>query len=125
MLASAYAGWAGSLPTEVVEERLRQILQEVVDEMATIMSAAHPAGARVMARDFAEADLRDVLPRIQVPTLLLYGDSDQRVPAQVAEDLHAKIPASRLVMLTGAGHQCNLEATERFTAKVRTFLRSV
>lgn len=148
-LASAYAGWAGSLPTEVVEERLQQVLeevelppdqwiprwlpglfteatpQEVIQEMVAIMSACHPAGARAMAHAFAEADLRVVLPRIHVPTLLLYGDADQRVPAQVAEDLHAKIPTSRLVMLPGVGHQSNLEAAERFTAEVRNFLRSM
>src|SRR5215467_14038579 len=29
ILVSAYAGWAGSLPAEVVEERLQQILHEV------------------------------------------------------------------------------------------------
>src|SRR5674536_386336 len=28
VLASAYAGWAGSLPAEVVEQRLRQCLRE-------------------------------------------------------------------------------------------------
>lgn len=145
-LASAYAGWAGSLPAEVVEERLRQILQEVdlppdqwiprwlpglfteaapqemINEMVAIMSACHPVGVRAMAHAFAEADLRDVLSRIHVPTLLLYGDADQRVPLRVAEDLHAKIPASRLVMLPGVGHQSNVEAAERFTAEVRRFL---
>jgi pimeloyl-ACP methyl ester carboxylesterase len=133
----------------VVEERLRQILrdvdlppdqwiprwlpglfteaapQEVIEDMVAIMSASHPAGVRAMARAFAEADLRDVLPRIHVPTLLLYGDADRRVPVQVAEDLHAKIPTSRLVMLPGVGHQSNLEAAERFTVEVRTFLLSV
>ena len=148
-LASAYAGWAGSLPAEVVEERLQQIVrevdlppdqwiprwlpglfteaapQEVIRDMVAIMSACHPAGVRAMARAFAEADLRDVLPRIQVPTLLLYGDADQRAPVQVAEDLHAKIPTSRLVILPGVGHQSNLEAAERFTAEVRAFLLSV
>jgi pimeloyl-ACP methyl ester carboxylesterase len=147
-LASAYAGWAGSLPAEVVEERLQQILrdvdlspdqwipgwipglfteaapQEMIADMVAIMSAYHPAGVRAMARAFAEADLRDVLPRIHVPTLLLYGDADRRAPVQLAEDLHAKIPTSRLVVLPGVGHQSNFEAAERFTAEVRSFLRS-
>lgn len=146
VLAAAYAGWAGSLPPEVVEQRLRQSLQladrppdqfvramipalfsesasaERVDEFAAIMSEFHPAGFRAMARSLAEADLRDVLPRIDVPTLLLYGDKDVRAPLNVAEDLHAAIPTSRLVVLPGVGHMSSLEAAERFNAEVRSFL---
>jgi len=147
ILASAYAGWAGSLPPEVVEERFRKGLQQsewppqqlvkewiptlftksvpadVIDEVAAIMSQFHPAGMRAMLYAFAEADLRDVLPNIRVPTLLLYGDADQRSPLDVAENLHAKIPASKLVILPGVGHACNLEAPEAFNAEVRNFLR--
>jgi len=78
-----------------------------------------------MARSFAEADLRDVFPLIDVPTLLLYGDKDVRAPLNVAEDLHAAIPRSRLVVLPGVGHVSNVEAAEPFTAEVRAFLRSV
>lgn len=149
VLASAYAGWAGSLPPEVVQERLQQVLQladlppdrfvgaviptlfsgsasaEMVDEFAASVSEFHPAGLQAMARSFAEADLRDVLPRIDVPTLLLYGDEDVRAPLNVAEDLHAAIPTSRLVVLPGVGHMCSVEAAERLNAEVRSFLRSV
>jgi hypothetical protein len=61
-----------------------------------------------------------------VPTLLLYGDADHRSPLEVvARDLHAKIPGSALVVLSGVGHQCDMEAPERFNAEVRGFLRSV
>jgi pimeloyl-ACP methyl ester carboxylesterase len=149
VLASAYAGWAGSLPSVLVEQRLRQAIREadlpleqwrsnwipglfteaaskeVIDEALAIMSAAHPAGARAMAHAFAEADLRDVLPRIQTPTLLLYGDADQRVPLDVAAEVHARIPGSKLVIMAGIGHQSSMEAPERFHAEVRNFLRPV
>jgi pimeloyl-ACP methyl ester carboxylesterase len=149
VLAAAYAGWAGSLPPEMVEQRLQQILREadlppeqwapgwiaslftqaapteVIDEMLAIMSEVHPAGLRAMAHAFAEADLRDVLPHIQAPTLLLYGDTDRRAPLPVAEDLHDRIPGSKLVIMPGVGHQSNIEAAERFNAEVRSFLRSV
>lgn len=46
---------------------------ELINEVVGIMSDFHPAGVRAIAHAFAEADLRDVLPRIDVPTLLLYG----------------------------------------------------
>jgi pimeloyl-ACP methyl ester carboxylesterase len=150
VLASAYAGWAGSLPPEVVQERLERALREaelppeqwvrgylpglfsdaapaaVVQEALAMMLEVRPAGMRPMVQGFAEADLREVVPRIQVPTLLLYGDADRRSPPEVvARDLHAKIPGSRLVVLPGVGHQCDMEAPDRFNAEVRSFLRLV
>jgi pimeloyl-ACP methyl ester carboxylesterase len=149
VLASAYAGWAGSLPPHVVEARLEGALRdadrspaelvagwlptlfspsaprEVVDDVATMMADFQPAGVRAMARSFAEADLRDVLPRVDVPTLLLHGEADVRAPLDVADALHAAIPGSRLVVIPGVGHQLNAEAPERFNAEVLTFLRSV
>jgi len=65
-----------------------------------------------------------VLARIDVPTLLLYGDVDQRSPLAVGETLHAAIPGSRLVVLPGVGHYCNIEAAATFNSEARTFLRS-
>jgi len=79
-----------------------------------------------MLQSLAEADLREVLARIRVPTLLLYGDADRRSPLEVvARDLHTRIPGSRLVVLPGVGHQSDMEAPDRFNAEVRGFLRSV
>jgi pimeloyl-ACP methyl ester carboxylesterase len=150
VLASAYAGWAGSLRPEVVTERLQRAMREaelpperwvpgylpglftdaasaeVVEEALAMMLEVRPAGMRPMLQGFAEADLRAVLPSIQVPTLLLYGDADRRSPLEVvARDLHARIPGSRLAVLPGVGHQSDMEAPERFNAEVRAFLRSV
>ena len=146
ILASAYAGWRGSLPADVVEQRLHQAMRvselspgefvgtllptmfsettprEAVEAFRDSMLGFHPAGFRAMARASAE-NLRDVLPRIEVPTLLLSGDRDVRAPVTVAEDLHASIPGSTLVVLPDAGHICNIEAPEEFTRAVRTFLR--
>jgi pimeloyl-ACP methyl ester carboxylesterase len=147
ILASAYAGWAGSLPPEEVELRLRQVMEmadlppdhlmgavtrtlfsesapsTMVDEFADNAAQFHPSGLKAMARSFAKADLRDILPHVDVPTLLLCGDSDVRAPCSVAESIHAAIPGSRLVVLPGAGHVIPVEAAARFNAEVRAFVR--
>jgi pimeloyl-ACP methyl ester carboxylesterase len=149
VLASAYAGWAGSLPADEVNQRLQQALRladlppdrlvdaliptlfsesapvDLVAEFATSVAEFHPAGIRVSARALAEGNLRDVLPHISVPTLLLYGASDVRARLPMAEDLHSQIPDSKLVVIPGVGHMNNIEAPERFDAEVRAFLRSV
>ena len=147
VLASAYAGWAGSLPADVVETRRSGWLRdadrsadevtsrfadtlftdsvpaEVVHEAMAVIRDFRPAGLRAVTNASADADLRDVLPRIDVPTLLLYGDADKRSPLSIGEDLHAAIPGSELVVLPGHGHILNLEAPDRFNAEVRSFLR--
>jgi pimeloyl-ACP methyl ester carboxylesterase len=54
---------------------------------------------------------------------LVYGDRDVRAPLTVAEDLHAAISRSTLVVLPGTGHLCNIEAPDTFNNAVRSFLR--
>jgi pimeloyl-ACP methyl ester carboxylesterase len=147
-LAGAYAGWAGSLPRDMVRSRLEASLKasqlppeefaatllpsmfsdaapaDRVEEFAVgVVRAFRPAGFRTMAAASAEADLRDVLPRIDVPTVVLHADHDVRSPRYVAEALHAAIPNSHLVELSGAGHISCVEAAEQFTVELRTFLR--
>jgi pimeloyl-ACP methyl ester carboxylesterase len=145
VLASAYAGWGGSLPADVAAQRLRQALAlselsgeefvgtllptmfsegtapEAVAAFGASMRSFHPAGFRAMARASA-GNVREVLGRIEVPTLLVYGDRDVRAPLAVAEDLHAAIPGSRLVVLPGVGHACSIEAPDGFNRVVRDFL---
>jgi pimeloyl-ACP methyl ester carboxylesterase len=145
ILASAYAGWAGSLRSEEVEGRLRQGLAladgtpnefvdallptmfskavppETVEDFRASMQAFHPSGFAAMTRASAE-DVRDVLPRVDVPTLLVYGDRDERAPLMVAESLRAAISHSRLVVLPNTGHICNIEAPQEFNDAIRNFL---
>jgi pimeloyl-ACP methyl ester carboxylesterase len=95
---------------------------EAVAAFDASMRSFHPPGFRAMARAAAE-DLRDALPRVEVPTLLIYGDDDVRAPLSVAEGLHDAIKGSKLAVIPGVGHLCNVEAPERFNALVRGFLR--
>ena len=145
VLASGYAGWRGSLPAEAAEARLAQALhlsgksgRELVETLLPTMFALpvdpldfeafraavesfHPSGFRSMAMASAE-DLRDLLPAVDIPTLVVCGDRDPRAPIAVAEDLHRSIRNSRLVVLKGAGHGCNVELPGKFNEVVRDFL---
>jgi pimeloyl-ACP methyl ester carboxylesterase len=146
ILADTYAGWKGSLGEEVAKERLARCEDEASlpveefiarwvpaeffthaspglrDEMASVVSDFHPSGFRLMARTLAESDTMDVLPTIDVPTLLLWGDGDRRSPIDVAEQFREAIPRSELVVIPKAGHVSNMEQPELFIAKVRRFL---
>jgi pimeloyl-ACP methyl ester carboxylesterase len=152
ILASAYAGWAGSLPPEEVaarhasilaaadlprEELLKgwpgvfspaaspELIAEVLSIAADNSGLVHPGGYRAMAHSMAEADLRELLPQVRVSTLLLYGELDERSPLRVAEELRAQIPNAELVVIPDVGHLANVEAPAAFNAHVRRFIRSV
>ena len=98
-----------------------EVPRQARDAFRASMQAFRPVGFRAMARASAE-DVRDVLPLIDVPTRLIYGDRDARAPLTVARSLHAAIPGSELVVLPGVGHVCNVEAPAEFNAAVRSFL---
>lgn len=152
VLASAYAGWAGSLPQHEVVNRHAEVLAaadlsseelrmgfstffssaaspELVTEALGIAAdntgRAHPGGYRALAHSMAEADLRDVLPTIRVPTLLIYGELDERSPLTVANELRAQIPTAKLAVIAAAGHSVNAEASYEFNTHVRRFVRGL
>jgi pimeloyl-ACP methyl ester carboxylesterase len=72
----------------------------------------------------AEADQRDLLPRIAVPTLLIWGELDARSPLSVARQFAQAIPDTRLVVIPSCGHVSNLEQPGRFNEAVREFCRA-
>ncbi len=72
--------------------------QPVVQHFADSMRSFHPVGFRAMARASA-GDLREVLPQVRVPTLVIAGANDARAPLTVAMVIHAAIAGSRLVVI--------------------------
>lgn len=67
---------------------------------------------------------RDELRTIVVPTLLLWGDSDELIPLECGQEALTVIPNSRLVVLKKVGHIPSVEATEDFVRIVSDFANS-
>jgi pimeloyl-ACP methyl ester carboxylesterase len=110
--------WISGLISEVASQHVR-------DELSRVVAGLHPLGFRMMARTLAETDTRDLLPQIDVPTLLLWGDDDRRSPLGIAEQLRDGIRASELVVIPKAGHVTNMEQADAFNAQVRRFLNEL
>ena len=149
VLASAYSGWAGSLPPEEVERRVTQVRTELglspeqflpgwiptllterashvlVAEVACLMSQFRPEGMRLLLQLAGHADYRAVLPTIAIPTMLLYGEEDRRSPLEVARDMRERIRGSTLSVIPAAGHLANIEAPLMFNGHIRHFLHTV
>jgi pimeloyl-ACP methyl ester carboxylesterase len=67
-------------------------------------------------------DLRDHLPRISVPTLLIWGAQDQDTPLADGKLMESLIPDAGLVVFDHAGHYSYVDAANAFARVVRHFL---
>src|SRR3982751_4944806 len=66
--------------------------------------AASPGMVQQIFEMFLDIDVRDVLPAIHVPTLVLHRRGDRVVNRRAGEELAAQIPGARYVELPGADH---------------------
>jgi pimeloyl-ACP methyl ester carboxylesterase len=144
VMIDAYAGWKGSLPADEVATRVagtRAILEapphefdptlpglfagdppaEFVPLLEEIAADVRPDSMRAALSVMAEADQRDLLPRVGVPTLLIWGEQDARSPIDVARQFQQAIPETELVVIPDAGHVSNLEQPGPFNEAVREF----
>ena len=147
ILVDTYAGWKGSLSEEELRARIAFVREELAApdedfdptlpalfagdppaEAAALLEQMNadvrPASLRAQLAVMAEADLRDLLPRIDVPTLLIWGEQDARSPLSVARQFEQAIPDAELVVIPDCGHVSNLERPEQFNAAVRAFCRA-
>ena len=72
--------------------------------------------------ELVNTDLREFLPNIQVPTLLIWGTNDTATPISDAEIMEKLIPDSGLVKIENCTHYVFLERTEYVNKIITTFL---
>jgi len=84
--------------------------------------AASPAMAEAVMRLAAEIDIREVLPVISVPTLVLHRTGDLLWPVEGARFVAERIPDARMVELPGIDHFPFAGDTESWLAEVELFL---
>ena len=83
------------------------------------------AGASTVAAkhyDGDDLDIREELPRITAPTLVVTGTDDFVCGPSAADELVRGIPDARLVLLEHAGHMMYIEQPEAFRNAVEEFL---
>jgi pimeloyl-ACP methyl ester carboxylesterase len=62
------------------------------------------------------------LHRIDVPTLVIWGDHDKSFPNEHAQAYHQAIPGSQLVMIPKCGHVPQIEKPDEFVAALESFI---
>ncbi|MBV8068245.1 MAG: alpha/beta fold hydrolase [Candidatus Eremiobacteraeota bacterium] len=98
------------LPPARLRETIEQYACKIVD---CFVAATHATWT---------GDYLDLLPAIDVPTLVAYGEHDAVAPRALAQQIASGIPAAQLAMVPDAGHVANADAPEAFNALLQSFL---
>jgi 3-oxoadipate enol-lactonase len=70
-------------------------------------------------------DSTDLLPTIDVPTLIVVGEEDVPTPVKEAREMHQRIAGSRLEVIAHAGHLANMERPAAFNHLLTEFLAAL
>lgn len=118
---------AGSMETFAYERARVLGMPEGTRKDETIAQmACKSVGCYVAAtRATWTGDYREILPAIRVPVLVLRGERDSVVSAELAQEIAGMVPGARSKIIEGAGHVANADAPEKFNALLREFIRSL
>ncbi len=94
--------------------RLAQLPNFTEATLATLRSTIGPAGQREV--------LLDELPRLRMPTLLVWGIEDRVLPCWQAQGALASLKKGSLELIPNCGHLPHVEQPERFVSILGAFL---
>ena len=86
---------------------------------------AGPASVAVAGTRVLFSDMRALMRRVRVPTLLVWGENDPLVPVEYGRAMQREIEGSRLVVLPRAAHVAMWDAPEAFDDELLRFIRDV
>jgi 3-oxoadipate enol-lactonase len=99
---------------------------DVLEALRQMMAEAPPEGVTAALRAMADRpDSSDLLPGIDIPTLVVSGADDTLTPHAEMREMALAIPGSRLEVIAGAGHVCAYERPAAFNHVVGEFIATL
>jgi pimeloyl-ACP methyl ester carboxylesterase len=89
---------------------------------AYLRMGASPGAAVALTRMNAEIDIRDLLPSIRVPALVLHRTGDQCLKVEEGRFLASRIPGAKFVELPGADHLPFVGDQDAMLTAIKDFL---
>lgn len=75
-----------------------------------------------MLREAGEHSAEDLLPHVQVRSLVVAGERDSFTPPELSEAMAASMPRAKFVMIRGGTHILPLEERDRVRSEIAAFL---
>lgn len=124
-IESVRQGGTKSIAPAVVERffspEFRARSPQVVSTAQTVLGEIATDGYIGCCSALRDADLRDRISSIHVPTLVIAGAKDNATPPALGQELRDHIPGAKYVQLPAA-HLSNIEAATEFNAALTNFL---
>jgi len=95
--------------------------EEAEQFAARMRQSASPGGVRQLDLMNLEIDIRDVLPSVRVPTLVLHRTEDH-IPIEGGRWMAERIPGARFLELPGGPHMIFAGDWERVAAEIERFV---
>lgn len=114
-----HMAWASAMaPVVMGNDDSPQLAGELEDSFCRV----DPRVMRTFARVTFTSDVRDLLPAVSVPSLILQCSSDALAPLSVGQHLHAQLTDSELVVLAATGHVPQVSAPAETAAAILSYL---
>ncbi len=78
-----------------------------------------------MIRGMHAHSAEELLPKIDVPVLILHGTNDPFTPIGVAREMADRIPGAKLVVFPDGSHTLPIESPDEIASEMRAFLSSL
>ena len=91
---------------------------EIIARIRAILLATPREGYAGACEALAHMDLRDDLPRIAAPTLVIGAEQVQSTPPEKSREIAQRIPGAELVLVPNAAHLANLEQPDAVTERI-------
>jgi pimeloyl-ACP methyl ester carboxylesterase len=115
------AEWGGAAGIETFAPSLANDPQARAWWAGLLRAASSPGGIWAVLEAFRDTDVRELLPRVSVPTLVLHRRNDRAARIEAGRDIARRIAGAQFVELDGNDHwffagaqQPVLEAVKRF-----------
>ncbi len=109
--------------SSVVPSALRRSAGRRADQRGSADYRAATGTMRGTLVRLVNEDLRELLPQVHIPVLLIWGENDTETPIDDGRLMERLIPDAGLVVFEGASHYAYLEQSGRFCRIVEVFLR--
>lgn len=89
---------------KILPKKSKDLSQKALDKFGSSDYKNSPEVLRKTMSIILNEDQRKIMPNINVPTLLIWGDEDTATPIEDAKKMEKLIPNSGIAVLKGAGH---------------------
>lgn len=115
---------SGSFGEEIARSGMPQGTPEEITALARVMRhSGSPGALEALDRMNIQVDIRQVLPAIRVPTLVLHNSGDRWVEVERGRDIARRIPGSRFVEFPVEGHITRTADLPPVMDEIERFLR--